>query len=174
MNKALFEVFCIYWCADVKRNKSSLLTAACAQSRLPDDRQLSNFAKCFQGGSFSFSSFWRPDKNREPGQVCVYAHSVWLTMLIPFLGGWMNIKAFQIFGLSFEVTVKEIWEQNRGLVSLPDATLLTAHTRFLKHSVILVKWNIKIIFTLLHELNYWFASEISLIFYGNTAYDKIV
>lgn len=51
----------------------------------------------FPRGSFPFSLFWRPDKNTEAGQVCVYAHSVRLTILIASLRGWMNIKAFQIF-----------------------------------------------------------------------------
>lgn len=85
------------------------------------------FGNFFQGGSFPFPLFWRPEKNTEAGQVCVYAHFVWLAILIPSLRGWTNIKAFQIFVLSFEVTVKEIWEQSWGLVSLPDTTLLTAY-----------------------------------------------
>lgn len=158
MGKAQFEVFCIYWSADMKRSKTSLLAAACAQPQLPDDKM---FAKCFQRGSFPFPLFWRPDKNAEAGWVCVYACPVWLTILIAFLRGWMNIKAFQIFKF-WNNCERDLRAELRTCISawhypaysLVECLILLLQCclsiYFLKHSVTLVKWNIKIVFTLLH------------------------
>lgn len=142
------------------------------------------FGNCFQGESFPFPLFWKPDKNTEAGQVCVYAHFVWLAILIPSLRGWMNIKAFQIFkfwnncerDLRAELRACiSAWHNLAYSLSLCLILLLQSClcAYFLKPSVTLVKWNMKIVFTLLHNINYWFAHKISLMFYWKLVYDKI-
>lgn len=145
-----------------KETKAQLLTAAYAQSQLPDDKQISALLSVSKENLFLSLCSGDLTKPEELGQVCVYAHLVWQSD--GFFEGMDEYQSFSNICFKFwnncerdlraELsTCISVWHNSaysllQSLILLFQSCLYT----YLKHSVTLVKWNIK---------NYIYSSSLS-------------